>query len=107
MKTIEQQEHSSNNNGFIPWKSYLITASETILSFYVATFCLALFFVHRGQSGWVSIALMGLLYVFVIILCAKLLINRLSIAALMLIIPVAPLLALIIVISLIPVLQYL
>lgn len=95
-----------SEDGFVPWKPYLIVTAETIAAFYIATFCLAVFFIHRADSSWVSIAIMVLLYLSVIAACAKLLFNRLSIAALMLIIPIAPLLALIMVISLIPILQH-
>lgn len=89
----------------VPWKSYVGTALECFIAFYVATFCLAMYFTHKG-SAWVLLSIvMVLLYLVVIAGCIRILIKRLSIAALMIIIPIAPLLALTTVISLIPVLE--
>ena len=91
----------------VPWKIYLTTTLETLLAFYVATFSLAMFFIHRGNSWLSQGLLLILLYLFVIFACGKRVIEKLPISAVMLIIPIAPLLALIIVISLIPILQVL
>jgi hypothetical protein len=89
----------------LPWKLYLTITAETLLAFYLTTFCLALFFTHHGLDWIFSSILLVLLYLFVIIVCAKRVISSLPLQAIMLIIPIAPLLALITVVSLIPVLQ--
>lgn len=78
---------------------------ESLLTFYLATFCIAMFFTHRG-TDWIPYAvLLAILYAFVIFVCIKRLIQTLPLPALMLIIPLAPLIVIIMVISLIPILQ--
>lgn len=92
---------------FVPWKKYIILTVESLLAFYLATFSFALFFKHHGPN-WIPLAvLLGFLYLFVIFACAKRLFQQLPIATIMLIIPIAPFIALSTVISLIPVLQHL
>ena len=101
MNNDDTPSHSS----LIPWKLYLTVTAESLLTFYLATFCMVMFFTHRG-TDWIPLAiLLGILYAFVIFVCAKRIIQLLPLPALMLIVPIAPLLALIIVLSLIPVLQ--
>ena len=89
----------------VPWKNYLTITAETLLAFYLATFCMAMYFTHQGAQWIFPSVLLGILYVFVLAVCVKRIIARLSIAALMLVIPIAPLLALTLVVSLIPVLE--
>jgi hypothetical protein len=96
-----------NETTIVPWKRYLLISSESVITFYLATFCLALYFTHQGFDYLISSIALICLYIFIIGVCIKRLIAHLSIAALMLVIPIAPLLALTIVISLIPVLQWL
>ena len=91
----------------LPWKIYIVTTIETLLAFYIATFSLAVFFIHRGNNWHMQAFFLALLYLFVIFCCGKRIIEKLPISAVMLIIPIAPILALIIVISLIPILQIL
>ncbi|VVC76439.1 hypothetical protein AQUSIP_17520 [Aquicella siphonis] len=96
-----------DNHNLVPWKLYLTITAESLLAFYIATFCIAVYYTHRG-SGWIfQGVILGILYLFVLFVCARRVIQSLPLAALMLIIPLAPLIALTIVISLIPVLQYL
>src|SRR3990167_5410227 len=96
----------NKNDNIVPWKTYLYTTFQTIIAFYLATLSLAVFFTHKGDS-WIPYAiLMGILYVTVIGICIARIIQRFSMAALMIIIPIAPLLALVCVVSLIPVLQW-
>ncbi|MBX3709419.1 MAG: hypothetical protein KIT56_03605 [Gammaproteobacteria bacterium] len=91
----------------MPWKLYLSITIESLLTFYIATFCIAMYFIHRGTQ-WVTLSVvMGILYLFVIFTCAKRIFQALPVSALMLIIPLAPLIAIGMVISLIPILQYL
>jgi hypothetical protein len=97
----------SEERSLVPWKLYLTTTAESIIAFYLATFSLAMFYIHRGDN-WVPFAvILGALYLFIIFVCAKRVIEKLPISAVMLIIPIAPLIVIIMVISLIPVLQVL
>lgn len=97
----------AENHDLVPWKPYLTITAESLLAFYLATFCMAVFFTHRGSQWLLQGIVLGILYLFVIFVCAKRVYQNLPLQALMLIIPLAPLIALFIVISLIPVLQYL
>jgi hypothetical protein len=107
MLFIPMNTELSNETSLIPWKVYLTTTAESLLAFYLATFSLAMFYINRG-SDWVPAAiLLGVLYLFIIFVCAKRVIEKLPISAVMLIIPIAPLIVIIMVISLIPILQVL
>lgn len=97
--------YKENETSLLPWKHYLTITAESLLTFYIATFCVAMFFMHHGANWIIPGIMLGLLYAFVIFVCAKRVIQSLPLAALMLIIPLAPLIAIIIVVSLIPVLQ--
>lgn len=90
------------------WRVFIKITLESIGSFYVATFCLAVFFKYQGiRSSLMLSALMIALYIFVLAANAFRVWQKLSIASLMLIIPIAPFIAMTLLISLIPVLQYL
>jgi len=89
----------------VPWKDYLTITFESLLTFYIATFCVAMYFIHRGPQWITNGIVLLLLYVFVIFVCARRIFKALPIAALMLVIPIAPFLVIVIVISLIPILQ--
>lgn len=91
--------------GRLPWKVYLLSTAESLLAFYLATFSVGMYFLHRPPNWALTGTILGLLYAFVIFVCAKRVMQKLSIAALMLIIPLAPLVALIIIVTLIPVLE--
>lgn len=90
-----------------PWRLYIITTLEAILAYFLATFSLGLYFSHLSDAWIITSIIMGILYVFVMILLLKRVIQKVSLAAFMLIIPIAPLLALITVLVLIPLLQLL
>lgn len=105
MNNIEQSQ--SKTQSTVPWKLFVVTSIESLLAFYLATFCMAMYFIHRGTNWVIPGVFLGLFYLFVIFVCAKRVIEKLSLATVMLIIPIAPLLAIIIVISLIPILQLL
>lgn len=90
----------------LPWKAYLYITFESLLTFYLATFCIAMYFLHRGENWVIGGVFLGILYAFVVFVCAQRVIRSLPLAALMLVIPIAPFLALAIVLSLIPLLQY-
>ena len=96
-----------NATNIIPWKRYTITLAEVWIAFCIATFAMGMFFSHF-YAGTLNIflgILLGILYLFVISLCVKRLIERLSIAALMLLVPIAPLAVLLLVVSLLPIIQ--
>lgn len=99
------QPTAEKSNVTVPWKSYLTITAESVLTFYLATFCIAFYFAQHGIEWILPSILVVMLYIFVIIACIKRVIEKLSMAALMLVIPIAPLLVLIMVVSLIPVLE--
>jgi hypothetical protein len=96
-----------NNDEIVPWKTYLTTTFQTISAFYIATFCFAVFFTRSYGTGISIWFLMTALYLTVIGICVTRIIQRFSMAALMIVIPIAPFLALTSVVSLIPVLEML
>ncbi|HVE43838.1 MAG TPA: DUF1475 family protein [Gammaproteobacteria bacterium] len=99
-------ETSSSSQPRVAWQSFLATTLESLLAFYIATFCVAVYFKHRSAHWITPFIFLCLLYAFVIIACTKRVFKKLSIATVMLIIPIAPLIALIIVITMIPILQF-
>jgi len=90
----------------LPWKVFLINTTESLLAFYLASFSIGMYFLHRPANWALTGILLGLLYLFVIFVCAKRVLQQLSLATVMLIIPIAPLIALIIIVTLIPVLEW-
>lgn len=97
----------SQNDSILPWKLYLITTFESLLTFFLATFCIAMFYTHRGTDWILPGIFLIALYIFVIFALVKRVIDKFSWAAIMLIIPIAPLIALIMVVCMIPILQHL
>jgi hypothetical protein len=91
----------------LPWKNYLTITTEVILMFCLSTFSLGMYVIHDGASFIYSLILMILLYVLVVGLCVQRIAVRFSIAALMIIIPIVPLIVLMLIISLVPILQML
>lgn len=89
----------------LPWKKYTIAVAEAVLAFYIATFSIVFFFLHRGPNWALAGIMMAACYALVIFICAKRIVQTFSISALMLITPIAPLLALIIVVTMIPILD--
>lgn len=96
---------TDNQTSTVNWKAFIIITFESLLAFYIATFCVGMFFLHRGTNWLWPALLLGLLYLFVIVVCAKRVFEKLSLATIMLIVPIAPLIALIIVVTLIPILE--
>jgi hypothetical protein len=97
----------TGETALVPWKFYLTITLESLLMFYLATFCVAMYFTHQGVNSIILSIFLVALYLFVIFGCAQRVIKKLPVAALMLFIPLAPLIAIIILLSLVPVLQYL
>ncbi|OGT55392.1 MAG: hypothetical protein A3F14_01785 [Gammaproteobacteria bacterium RIFCSPHIGHO2_12_FULL_43_28] len=94
-----------NTDAKIAWKDYLILSTETFIAFYLASFSLAMYYLKRPLN-WIPLGILLLaLYLFVIIVCIKRLLSKLPMAGIMILAPTAPLFALLLIISLIPVLQ--
>lgn len=100
-----QSNQDQNDINSVPWKLLLVITAESILAFFIASFCMAMFITHHGQH-WIAPALiLGILYLFIIIVVFKRVLQKLPVAAVMLIIPIAPFIALMLIISMIPILQ--
>jgi hypothetical protein len=83
---------------------YLATSLQCLFAFFIATFSVAFFFSHL-TPGWATAgAILILLYVFVLFACTRLVCKHFSVAALMLLTPIVPLLALLFVLMLLPLL---
>lgn len=97
------------NTNPITWKRYAITMAEVWIAFCIATFTMGVYFSHLENTPWTIFfaAIMGVMYLFVIFACIKRLVERLSIATLMLLVPIAPLAVLLLVVSLLPIIQQL
>lgn len=89
----------------VTWKTYLVAAAKFLIIFYIATFCLGLLFLHRGENWLLPGAVIGLAYLVLIMTSAIKMVRKLSMAAIMVASPTIPLCMLIIVVSLLPTLQ--
>jgi hypothetical protein len=90
----------------VPWKRYVLATSETIFTFTLASFLLGLFIMHRGDSSIATIVAAVLIYLSVVVFSVYRMVRKYSLAANMLMIPIAPFIIMMIVVSLIHVLQY-
>ena len=95
----------SDDISFSSWRSYTKIILDVFLTFSIATFCLGMYVIHVRNAFILTSILMGLLYFTVIVLCIKRLVEHLSPASLMLMIPIAPLAILLLVVSLLQVWQ--
>ncbi|OGT52502.1 MAG: hypothetical protein A3E84_03235 [Gammaproteobacteria bacterium RIFCSPHIGHO2_12_FULL_42_13] len=86
------------------WKGYLLVAVKFLIAFYISTLCVAIFFIHRGQHWLVPAIILGMLYLFVIVISFRQVIRQLPMAAIMLAAPTIPLCMLLIFLSLLPLL---
>ncbi len=104
MKTTNQDHHD-----ILPWKYYFVTLMEVTIAFSLGTFALMLFMSELDDQMMTIImaVLMVASYLTVIALCITRMIQRLSPGALMLMVPIAPLGALLLVVALLPVVQLL
>ncbi|MBA3660158.1 MAG: hypothetical protein H0W64_00340 [Gammaproteobacteria bacterium] len=89
----------------VSWNIFLKITVESLIAFYIATFCLAMVVTHRSDYFIFDIVFLVILYAFIIIVCGWRVGRNLSIATVMLIIPIAPFVALAIIVSMIPLLQ--
>ncbi|OGT62518.1 MAG: hypothetical protein A3E85_00720 [Gammaproteobacteria bacterium RIFCSPHIGHO2_12_FULL_45_12] len=90
-----------------PWQVYARLGIEVFVLFYLATFCMLMFATHPDHDWFTVGALLTALYLFVIASCAKRIINTLTAPGLMLLVPIAPLLVLITVVTCLPLIQML
>lgn len=90
----------------IPWKRTIFAVSEAVLTFTLASFLLGLMILHHDQFGIAAFVVAGILYAAAIITTVYRMVRKFSLAANMLMVPIAPLIILIIVVSLIHLLQY-
>jgi len=88
---------------YVPWKRYTLAVSQAILVFTLASFLLGFYIMHPHSLA-VSIAA-GLLYAVIVVYSIYRMVREFSLAAVMLMIPIAPLVVLIIVVSLVHLLQ--
>ncbi len=95
------------NDVVIPWKQYAVTVTEVWVAFSLATFSLLMYMsnLNSDTSTIIFAVVLGLLYAFVVIACIHRLVTRLSVGALMLMVPIAPLAVLLLVVALLPVIQ--
>lgn len=93
------------SNSSIPWKKYIYAVSETSLTFLLVSFCLGIYFTHGGYQYVFTSVFMGTLFLFAVTISIQRMVKAFSIAAVMLMIPIAPLLVLIIAVALIHLLQ--
>lgn len=89
------------------WQRYTIVIIESMIAFYIATFCLIIYFYNYGSKDIFLSVVIGLLYLFVLFVSVQRLIVKLPLAVLMILVPIAPLYALIVVVTMIPILQLL
>lgn len=97
---------SANDNTFVPWKRYTFAVTEAVLVFTLASFLLGLFLLHRGDSSAMTLAIAGIGYAVVVGFSIYRMVRKFSLAAIMLMVPIAPLVILIILVSLIHLLQF-
>ena len=90
-----------------PWKHYLVISMQSIIAIYLASFCLGVFFVHRGEHWMMPAVILGALYAFVLFVSIKRLVCELPMAVLMIAAPTIPLIVLLLIVSMLPILQWL
>jgi hypothetical protein len=95
-----------DRNAYVPWKRYTMAVTETILTFTLASFLLGLYIMHYHTNGVIVHVLAGLVYAAVVGFSISRMVRKFSLVANMLMIPIAPFIIMIIVVSLIHVMQY-
>ncbi len=95
-----------DRNAYVPWKRYVPAVVETIVVFTLASFLLGLYILHYSHNSIVWHVLAGLVYATVVIFTITRMVRKFSLAANMLMIPIAPFIILMIVVTLIHLLQY-
>jgi hypothetical protein len=101
----KKNSKNTETTDIVPWRYYTKITIESVGSFYAASFCMAMFFIHQGKDSLALSLLMVSLYLFIIGATVRRIVQKFSIAALMLIVPIAPLLVMIIFVTMIPMLE--
>lgn len=92
---------------YVPWKLYTLVVTEAIASFTITSFLLGLYILHHNQFGNLILdILIGILYAVIFVITIWRMVRRFSLVAIMLMIPIAPLLMMGIIVSLIHLLQF-
>ena len=94
----------NEENTYVPWKRYTLAIAEAVFIFTTASFLLGLYIMHRGSIT--TTVLLSVLYALIVIASIIRMVRKFSVAALMLMVPIAPLIILMIVVSLIHFMQY-
>jgi hypothetical protein len=89
------------------WKHYLVITTQSIVAIYLASFCLGIFFVHRGDHWAIPAVILGVLYAFVLVVSVQRIVKELPMAALMIAAPTVPLIILLLLVTMLPILQML
>lgn len=95
-----------DRNAFVPWKRYILAVTETMVTFTLASFLLGLYILHYSGNSVITHILVGLVYAATVVFTITRMVKKFSLAAIMLMIPIAPLVVLIIVVALIHFLQF-
>tara|TARA_R110000868_G_scaffold203421_1_gene451228 strand:- start:581 stop:883 length:303 start_codon:yes stop_codon:yes gene_type:complete len=97
---------SQENLPFVPWRRYIFAVSQALITFTTCTFLLGLYIIHRGDSSLITIIAVGLVYASAVIFSFYKMFRTFAIPAIIITVPIAPLIIMGIVVSLIHVLQY-
>ena len=89
------------------WKPYLIDSLQFLFVFYISTFCIILFFLHKRTHWLAASIILVVLYLSILFFSLRKLIRKLPIPVIFLAAPTIPLLMLISFVSMIPLLQFL
>ncbi len=94
------------NQEYVPWKRYTYAVTEVLLTFTLATFLLGLYIMHYRDSSIFLTVFVALVYLAAVITSVTRMVRKFSLAANMLMIPIAPLIILVIVVSLVHLLEW-
>lgn len=96
---------STSDSEVLPWQHYFKLIVEFLVTFCLASFCMAMFFTHQGANSIPLSIFLILLYLFVIGGCFYKLLKNFPIALLMLMIPLIPLVPMVLVLVFMPLIQ--
>lgn len=100
-------KQKESHREMLPWRLYTTVAIQSLILFYVATFLVALYFSSNGLASITKTVLTIACYLTIIGLILRKVVKKFSIAALMLIVPTAPLIAMIFLLTMLPILEWL
>jgi len=97
---------NANDLEHVPWKRYILAVFEAVITFTIATFLLGLYIIHRGDSSLFLTIFIAIFFAATVIVSIYRMVRKFSLAANMLMVPIAPLVILGIIVSMIHLLQY-